>query len=152
MLGCLLKGVHMQGRRLRVIVVLEEEPPSSWMLTQILSRNVWYHFLSLCNLDEVLEIAKSFRPDLFLFDKELPELNGYELALRLHEKKGLATVPVLVRADWHGEEVPVFPHVTSMDKKARYTFLLGMIESICGDYDRRVDHRRDLDFPWQMSG
>jgi CheY-like chemotaxis protein len=44
---------------------------------------------------EALKIASSLKPDLFVLDYHLPNMDGLELYERLHTTRGLEAIPTL---------------------------------------------------------
>jgi DNA-binding response OmpR family regulator len=46
--------------------------------------------------DEALGIIRKNRPDLVIVDAIMPEMNGFELALRIHKLENAKTVPILM--------------------------------------------------------
>ncbi len=45
---------------------------------------------------QALDVVESFKPDLFILDYLLPQMDGIELYERLHTIKGLENIPALV--------------------------------------------------------
>ena len=54
--------------------------------------------------EAALRILESFRPDLILLDLGLPGMNGYEIAGRIRENKGLNGVKIAALTGWGQEE------------------------------------------------
>jgi CheY-like chemotaxis protein len=55
---------------------------------------------------QALQVARSIKPDLFILNYHLPEINGIELYDQLHMIKGLKHVPaIMVSVDLPEQEV-----------------------------------------------
>ncbi len=62
---------------------------------QDLLKNCDFELLQACSGPEVLAQAQSAAPDLFLLDRELPQMDGFQTALRLRAAAGSVFTPVL---------------------------------------------------------
>ncbi len=62
---------------------------------QDLLKNAGFIFLHARSGPEVLELAGRDQPDLFLLDRDLPDMDGFETALRLRTLAGSVFTPIL---------------------------------------------------------
>ena len=80
---------------------------------------------------QALEVERDFAPDVVLLDIGLPELSGYDVALRIREKRGDRTLIVAITG-WgqekdlrRAEEAGIDHHFT---KPVDFAALLALIE------------------------
>lgn len=62
---------------------------------QDLLKDTDFEYLHARSGPEVLELAARDQPDLFLLDRELPDMDGFETALRLRTQAGAVFTPIL---------------------------------------------------------
>jgi CheY-like chemotaxis protein len=92
------------GRRVRDIVIVEDEAEMSALLARLV-RGIY----SRCRVREApngiegLALIRERRPDVVLLDLLMPQMDGYELVRRMHEDAALRDVPVVVITA-HGNE------------------------------------------------
>ncbi len=78
-----------------VILVVEDDLDISLMLKSILEGFGLYRVILTANGFQAIELMRSVQPDLFLFDYQLPGIDGLELYQQLHAHRAFATIPVL---------------------------------------------------------
>src|SRR5258706_10722708 len=78
-----------------VLLVVEDDRDIATMLKSVLEDFGGYLVILATNASQAFDIVSEVRPDLFLFDYRLPDLDGLELYHRLHAHRPLATIPVL---------------------------------------------------------
>ena len=78
------------------ILIVEDEQGIAEFLTQVLSEIMPYPILPLPSAENALEAVRSIKPNLFLLDYRLPDIDGLELSDRLHATEGLEAVPTVV--------------------------------------------------------
>jgi two-component system CheB/CheR fusion protein len=90
-----------KGRTLRILVV-EDELTVAEMLVMLLE--LWGHTVqAVHDGPAAMAAASTFRPEVVLCDIGLPGMNGYRLAQRLRQQKGLNT-SVLIAITGYGQK------------------------------------------------
>jgi DNA-binding response OmpR family regulator len=88
------------------ILVVEADANIGSLLLEALSQKTSYQMILLTHSLQALEVARGIKPDLFILNYHLPQVNGIELYDRLHAIKGLKHVPtIMVGADLPEEEM-----------------------------------------------
>ena len=88
------------------ILVVEADAEIGSLLLEALSQKTSYQMILLTHSLQALEVARGIKPDLFILNYHLPQVNGIELYDRLHAIKGLKHVPtIMVGADLPEEEM-----------------------------------------------
>ena len=84
-----------ETRTLSVLVV-EDEPYLANMLKHVLT-NEGFNVRTAKNRDEIVaEFRRGPRPDLVLLDVVLPDVDGFEVLLKIRQHPGLTTLPVVM--------------------------------------------------------
>jgi DNA-binding response OmpR family regulator len=93
-------------RETYTILVVEADAEIGSLLLEALSQKTSYQMILLTHSLQALEVARGIKPDLFILNYHLPQVNGIELYDRLHAIKGLKHVPtIMVAADLPEEEM-----------------------------------------------
>jgi len=93
-------------RETYTILVVEADAEIGSLLLEALSQKTSYQMILLTHSLQALEVARRIKPDLFILNYHLPQVNGIELYDRLHAIKGLKHVPtIMVAADLPEEEM-----------------------------------------------
>jgi signal transduction histidine kinase/DNA-binding response OmpR family regulator len=79
----------------QTVLIVEDDETTRQMLRKSLETND-YKVRSASNGKEGLEKVKQFKPGLILLDLMMPEMDGFEFAERLREKKEWLDIPVVV--------------------------------------------------------
>ena len=88
------------------ILVVEADAEIGSLLLEALSQKTSYQMILLTHSLQALEVARRIKPDLFILNYHLPQVNGIELYDRLHAIRGLKHVPtIMVAADLPEEEM-----------------------------------------------
>ena len=88
------------------ILVVEADSEIGSLLLEALSQKTSYQIVLLTHSLQALQVARSIKPDLFILNYHLPQINGIELYDQLHAIKGLKHVPaIMVAADFPEQEV-----------------------------------------------
>jgi PAS domain S-box-containing protein len=88
--------------RRRRILVVDDNVAAARILSEIAGR--WHHEVQVAYTGEAaLELAQTYRPDVFLLDIGLPGLSGYEVAQRLRRQPAFAGA-LLVAVTGYGQE------------------------------------------------
>lgn len=72
-----------------------EDDPKNRLLVRKLLEKAGYEVIDATGGLEGIRLAESHAPDLILVDIHIPDLDGYEVILRLRGMTGLATVPIV---------------------------------------------------------
>jgi PAS domain S-box-containing protein len=78
-----------------VRILLVDDNDDALELLSALLRDMGHDTYAADNAHDALELAARVAPDIGLVDIGLPEIDGYELARRLHALPGLAQVPLI---------------------------------------------------------
>jgi CheY-like chemotaxis protein len=62
-------------------------------------RSVGYEVQTLMRWDELGDTLKDFRPDIILFDVNMPEVYGDFALMFFKEERGIADIPILLYSD-----------------------------------------------------
>ena len=88
------------------ILVVESDAEIGSLLLEALSRKTSYQMVLLTHSLQALQVVRSIKPDLFILNFHLPQINGIELYDELHAIKGLKHVPaIMVGANLPEQEV-----------------------------------------------
>jgi len=76
------------------IVIVDDEPDILDILRKKFTQNN-YDVLVMANGAGFITHYKSFRPDIFILDIAMPELDGYSMATLIREDKDLENIPII---------------------------------------------------------
>lgn len=76
------------------ILIIEDNEQNMYMLSYLL-RSEKYEVLEAYNGKAGIETARKQRPDIILLDIQLPELDGYAVAVKLREIEELKHTPII---------------------------------------------------------
>ena len=79
----------------KTILIVEDDDDVGLFLVQAIQQETPYHPILARDGKQALQRVMSLKPDLFLFDYLLPEINGMELYDRMHRVEELKEVPIL---------------------------------------------------------
>ena len=95
-----------ERRKTTTILVVESDAEIGSLLLEALSQKTSYQVVLLTHSLQALQVARSIKPDLFILNYHLPQVNGIELYDQLHAIKELKHVPaIMVAADLPEQEV-----------------------------------------------
>src|SRR6267142_5186958 len=77
------------------ILIAEDSPTQAQRLQHILQQR-GYHVTVTTNGQQALDAARRRRPALIISDVIMPEMDGFELSLRIKEDPDLAKIPVIL--------------------------------------------------------
>src|SRR5205085_11526053 len=79
-----------------LILLVEDDPTNAELFTLLLAHEKPYHVFWATNGLAALHFTQHVKPQLFLLDYYLPDMNGIQLYDRLHVRKELEAVPALM--------------------------------------------------------
>lgn len=79
-----------------LILLVEDDPTNAQLFLHILSQETPYHGFWTTNGMAALHFTQHVKPQLFLLDYYLPDMNGIVLYDRLHVRKELEAIPALI--------------------------------------------------------
>ena len=77
------------------ILLIEDSPTDTAVLTQLLERN-GHQVLAASSAEDGIEACKREQPDLVLMDVVLPGMNGFQATRALGRDGGTKEIPVLI--------------------------------------------------------
>lgn len=77
------------------ILLIEDSPTDTAVLTQLLQRN-GHQVLSSGSAEDGIEVCKRERPDLVVMDVILPGMNGFQATRALSRDEVTKAIPVLI--------------------------------------------------------
>ncbi len=77
------------------ILLIEDSPTDTAVLTQLLERN-GHQVLASVNAEDGIEVCKRELPDLVLMDVVLPGMNGFQATRALARDEVTKSIPVLI--------------------------------------------------------
>lgn len=77
------------------ILLIEDSPTDTAVLTQLLKRN-GHDVMASVSAEDGIEVCRRERPDLVLMDLVLPGMNGYQATRALSRDKDTSAIPVLI--------------------------------------------------------
>jgi CheY-like chemotaxis protein len=80
---------------IKTILVVEDDANVGEFFVQALQQETPYQSMLATDGFEALKIVRRIRPNLFVLDYQLPNMNGLELYDHLHATEGLKNVPAL---------------------------------------------------------
>jgi CheY-like chemotaxis protein len=91
----------MAKRRLRLILIVEDDPPIAEILASAIGDERGYTALRVGSAEEALAALRSLAPDLVLLDIRLPGMSGLELYDRIRSDPRYRSLPVIIETGGH---------------------------------------------------
>jgi CheY-like chemotaxis protein len=88
----------------KVILVVEDDDSIGSMLLETLSQETPYKPVLVNDGFEALEAVRSTKPDLFITDYRLPNMNGIELYDRLRRTRNFDNTPAIIMSAYLPED------------------------------------------------
>ena len=76
-------------------ILLAEDNAANRYLASYLLEGAGYTVIHAQNGQEAIRLTLAERPDLVLMDIQMPEMDGYEAALRIRAEQELANIPIV---------------------------------------------------------
>jgi len=89
-------GLLTTSSLVRTILVVEHDPYQAESFTQHLSFKPHHHAQLVTSAAAALNFVKHIKPNLFLLQYHLPDMDGLALYDLLHETRGLASIPAII--------------------------------------------------------
>ncbi len=86
----------MEKHSAKVTLIVEDDIAIGEVLVYAISQTTPYTVLSVPDGFKALEVIKGIKPDLFLFDYQLPRMNGIELYDLIRTIEGLEHIPAII--------------------------------------------------------
>ncbi len=80
----------------KTILVVEDDEGVGAFLVQAISQETPYQALLVTDGFQALKVVQNVKPDLFILDYQLPNMNGIELFDHLHAMEELAGLPAII--------------------------------------------------------
>jgi len=80
----------------KTILVVKNDATRNWPFSQHLPLKSHHYALLASTADAALRLVKQIKPDLFILDYYLLDMDGLELYRQLHETKGLEDIPAII--------------------------------------------------------
>ena len=81
---------------IKTILLVEDNVHISEVLVQAITQETSFSVMHVSNGLEALSAIDGMKPDLFVFDYQLPYMNGIELFDRLHASNEFADIPTII--------------------------------------------------------
>ncbi len=115
----------------QTILLVEDDEDIGFFMTHVLEHETPYEAVHVPDATSALEVVDSVKPDLFILDYRLPDLNGLELSDRLHSIEGLETVPtMMISANTLPRNELRQRHITYLKKPFDLSHLLATVEKL----------------------
>ena|SRR2546421_6914537 len=88
--------MKQEQQRKKKVLIVEDDQDIAHLYLELLQAETNCVVILANEPLQALNIAKRFKPDLFILDYLLPHMNGIELYEKLHKIKGLENVPALI--------------------------------------------------------
>jgi two-component system cell cycle response regulator DivK len=76
-------------------ILLAEDNASNRYLATYLLKDAGFTVIAAQNGNEAFQLAVTENPDLVLMDIQMPEMDGYEAARRIHADPNLSRIPIV---------------------------------------------------------
>lgn len=118
------------------ILVVEDNEAIGLAIAFVLASKGAYKCILARDVFQVIEYVKTLTPDLFLFDYQLPKMNGLELYDHLHQQERLAHIPALVMSANLPTDELERRHLPFIEKPFKLAKLLQQVNAILADPSR----------------
>jgi len=116
----------------KLILLVEDDPANAQLFLHILTQEASFRVFWATNGRAAWHFTQHVKPQLFLLEYSLPDMNGIILYDRLHARKELATVPaVIVGASLkEGEDAIKQRGLLAVEKPFDLDKFLSILESV----------------------
>ncbi|MGB1287594.1 MAG: response regulator, partial [Aggregatilineales bacterium] len=109
---------EQESRRERILII-DDEPASVRLLSQVLGEYGNYRVFSAKNGVEGISMVARRRPDLIILDLRMPEMDGFAVLEELYNNPETANIPVMVVTgdiDFNADEQEQLQHIHVLPK------------------------------------
>lgn len=114
----------------KTILLVEDDIDLSECIVAAIETVTSYQVVLVPDGFEALKIASTLKPDLFLLDYHLPNMDGLELYERLHTTRGLEAIPTLFLTAYPFSLAIRGRKIISMKKPFEFDELLQVIREL----------------------
>ncbi len=112
------------------ILVVEDDLGIGTFLLEALTLATPYKIVLETQSLSALQIVKEINPILFLFNYNLPQMNGIELYDQMHAMQGLEDIPAIIMSARLPKQVMQQRKIVGLSKPFNLKLLLGTIEQL----------------------
>ncbi len=97
--GLLLQEAQLVAAKydaVKTLLTVADDEDNRALFTEAFAVLTSYHILAARNSPEALNFVKHVKPNLFIFDSRLPDMNGLELYDQLHATPALEAIPAII--------------------------------------------------------
>jgi CheY-like chemotaxis protein len=76
------------------VLIIEDNEQNMYMLTYLLQSENYEVFQAFTGIAGIMAAGENM-PDIILLDIQLPEMDGYTVAVKLKEDEGLKNIPII---------------------------------------------------------
>jgi DNA-binding response OmpR family regulator len=87
---------NREQKQAATILIVEDDEAIGTFIAEAIAQETSHTFMLETHSLQALKIAEEIKPDLYILNYHLPQLNGIELYDRLHAIKGLEHVPAIM--------------------------------------------------------
>jgi len=114
----------------KTILVVDDSASIRHMLDKMMNVETPYQPIFATTCAEALEIIGIIKPQLFLFDYQLPDMSGLELYDKLHTRKALRYIPTIIMSSELPRQEIEKRNILGIEKPFHLNVLLCMIEGV----------------------
>lgn len=124
------QGLSLVQAHFKLIFIVEDDTIMEEFLITAITDETPYQVIAVPNGFEALTVVKDIKPQLFILDYLLPEMNGLELYDRLHSIEDLAETPTIMYSTNLPTKELQKRHITGLSKPFELDELLSIIERL----------------------
>ena len=114
----------------KIILLVEDSPMLSKIMQRTIEKGTPHRVIHLSNGEMILEKINEHKPDLLIFDYNLPGKNGIELYDYVHTTEGHEHIPIILISAELPEEEVAQRNLPSLSKPYKTGVLLQMLEEV----------------------
>jgi CheY-like chemotaxis protein len=121
-----------EGPTRKTLLLVEDDASNGTFFEQVISQETPYLTRLVITGAEALVVVKEIKPNLFILDYRLHDMNGVELYDLLHDMKGLEDIPAIIMSaslDQHAYEIEQ-RHLIGVRKPIELDDFIAVIERV----------------------